>query len=416
VSGGLDSMVMLDIFREAGFIVGVAHCNFQLRGNDSDADERLVKKVCEANGIVCYLQRFETSQIAESEKLSIQVAARKLRYDYFQQLANEYQYQFIATAHHRNDNLETLLINLVRGTGMEGLAGIPVKNGKIIRPLLFATREDLKRYAEQKKLEWREDASNVTDDYQRNFLRHQVVPLLKELNPNLEDTFQDSVERISGTQLLAAESLRNIKEQLFSRQQSGNIQIDEEKLKSYPYPEVILWELLKAEGFHYDQCKLIVQEHQPGRRFTTKTAALIIDRHVYILETEKKEVSQKEVIERGQAQVFSNGQTISLSEMDRTNFVIDKDKSSVAQLDSGKLQFPLIWRTWQPGDYLVPLGMQAKKKVSDLLIDAKVSMPDKQKVTVIESAGQIIWVVGYRIHEEYKVSESTEKIMILEYR
>jgi tRNA(Ile)-lysidine synthase len=412
VSGGLDSMAMLHLFRLAGFKVGVAHCNFQLRGEDSVADEALVNQTCVTLGIPFHVKRFETARIAENEKKSIQVLARELRYDFFKDIAQKHDYRAIATAHHLNDSLETVLLNLVRGTGIEGLTGIPLKNGNVIRPLLFASRQVIKDYADSHGLEWREDESNATDDYNRNFLRHQVVPRLRELNPNLENTFQDTLERIVGINNLSAKALENIKQDTW-RETEGRVYINKARISKNSYPQVVLWEFLKSYGFNFDQCKLIMENHQSGRKFYGEKAALTIDREDFILEDFSEEKAIFCRIESGQRRVSTEGRNLNLIEKKAVDHLLERN-SAMAQLDADKLKFPLIWRSWKPGDQMIPLGMSSGKKISDMLIDSKVPLPDKRNVTVVESSGEIVWLVGYRIHEAYKITQSTQRVMIIE--
>jgi tRNA(Ile)-lysidine synthase len=412
VSGGLDSMVMLDLFREAGFNIAVAHCNFQLRGKESLGDENLVRQTAESCNLKFHVNRFDTLRETEEQKLSIQVAARELRYKFFNEIAEEFNYQCIATAHHIDDELETLLINLVRGTGALGLTGIPLKNGKIIRPLLFTGREDLKEYAIEKKLVWREDASNASDDYQRNFLRHQVIPQLRQINPNLEETFIDTMQRLKGMREVMVKAVDHLKGEIFS-EHSGDIHINIEKIQSHLYPAVILWELIKDFGFNYDQCKQIVENHQSGKQFSAGDVMLTVDREYYILQRGERQTWNPIDIEQGQQEVFANDKKLLIREADPVKHVLKND-SSIAQLDAAKLRFPLTWRRWAPGDVFTPFGMKSDKKISDLLTDAKISLPDKEKITVLESAGTIVWVVGMRIHDSYKVTPDTQKVVIIE--
>jgi tRNA(Ile)-lysidine synthase len=412
VSGGLDSMVMLDLFREGGFKIAVAHCNFQLRGADSMGDEDLVQETAEYHNLKFHVRRFDTVREAEEQKLSIQVAARELRYKFFSDLAAEFGYQCIATAHHIDDELETLLINLVRGTGALGLTGIPLKNGKVIRPLLFTGREKLKEYANQKKLTWREDASNASDDYQRNFLRHQVIPQLRQINPNLEETFTDTMQRLKGMREVMINAIDRLKTEIFS-EQFGDIHINIGKIQSHLYPAVILWELIKDFGFNYGQCKQIIENHQPGKRFNVGDVVLTVDRDDYILQRGETETWKAIDIEEGQQEVLVNGRKLLIREADPAKHVLKND-TSIAQLDAAKLRFPLTWRKWAPGDVFTPFGMKSDKKISDLLTDAKISLPDKEKITVLESAGTIVWVVGMRIHDSYKVTPDTQKVVIIE--
>jgi tRNA(Ile)-lysidine synthase len=412
VSGGVDSMVMLDLFIKAGYEVGVVHCNFMLRGEESDGDEHMVKQVSEDLKIPFFSKRFETERLAEEHGMSIQVMARELRYRFFNETLSAYDYDLIATAHHVNDNLETIFLNLVRGTGFEGLAGIPMKNGNIIRPLLFASHSKLREHALSNDLRWREDSSNATDDYNRNFLRHLVIPRLKEINPSLEETFGVNVERISAGISLARKALHDIRSNLMTEEEN-RIAIDRKKLTVHEHPPVILWEMIKTHGFNYEQCKLIVKDHQPGKRFFSGNYRLTVDRDFFLLEKMEFPHFDSIMVQADQLFVSNGGKKLVFHYENIRNFKLKKDRQ-IAQLDADKVKFPLLWRPWKAGDILMPLGMKNEKKVSDLLIDAKVSLSDKERITVLESSNEIIWLVGIRIHEHYKVSNDTARVLIIE--
>jgi tRNA(Ile)-lysidine synthase len=410
VSGGLDSMVMLHLFKQAGFSIGVAHCNFQLRGEESKGDEALVNKVCLEAGIAFHSKQFETESYAHAKGISIQMAARELRYSFFNELAEEKDYQYIATAHHLNDNLETVLLNLVRGTGMDGITGIPVKHHNIIRPLLFASRENILEYATSNRFSWREDSSNASDKYHRNLLRNQVVPLLKKINPGLEQGFHNSLERLKGSAALAFQSLRQFRSEAVTETEN-RIYIDKSKLNGQVSPAVILWELVKDKGFNFDQCCAVIDtNHQTGKVFYSDKFQLTIDRIKYIISPIKTVVDVEVVIDLSLSIAQRGNQKLTFKVIDKSAFFIDRDPV-IGQFDFHKLTFPLTWRTWRPGDRFVPLGMSLQKKLSDFFIDTKVSLPDKDGITVLESAGEIVWIVGYRISDKFKVTEQTSQIL-----
>jgi len=338
------------------------------------------------------------------------MAARELRYQFFNDLIKEKDYQYIATAHHLNDNLETVLLNLVRGTGMDGLTGIPIKHQNIIRPLLFATREMILEYASFHRLSWREDSSNISDLYHRNLLRNQVMPLLKKINPGLERNFQNTVERLMGSSKLMKASLDQFEKEAI-RIHNNQIYIDKKKLSVQPSPVLVLWELIKGSGFNFIQCREIIQpDHQAGKVFYSQTHQLTIDREDYIISF-LNEIPEGDVfIESDIDQVQRGKQRLRLEVVNETNFSIDKNPA-IAQLDWDKISFPLVWRSWRAGDRFVPLGMNYTKKLSDFLIDVKVPLPDKEKVTVLESAGEIVWVVGHRVSERFKISDQTLNVL-----
>lgn len=409
VSGGIDSMVMLHLFRKAGYSVAVAHCNFQLRGSESDADETLVKNTCSVSGIPFHLKRFDTDKYVKERGTSLQVAARELRYSFFNELMEEHDYSCVATAHHLDDSLETTLLNLVRGTGLDGLSGIPVRNDRIIRPMLFASRKMIEAYATLHDLAWREDQSNVSDNYARNVLRHHVVPVLRKINPNLTDTFSVTMERVQAAKSFIASELDRIKKNV-AQIHGDMLHINSKELKRYPWSSWMLWEMLKDYGFNYDQCKSIIATNQSGKIFHTELFQLTVDRDQLLL-GKRNSVEYFEVTVGEQARHVRFGDVeLTLDEIDIRDFTLEKNPE-IAQLDSAKIKFPCTWRSWKEGDHFVPLGMLHHKKISDFLIDAKVPMTDKAKVTVLEAGREIIWVVGYRIGDQFKVSDNTKRVL-----
>jgi tRNA(Ile)-lysidine synthase len=409
VSGGVDSMVLLNLFLQAGFDIGVAHCNFQLRGAESDKDEALVKQACEYDDIPFHSVQLDTGDYAWSKGLSIQVAARELRYDFFASLIKRHGYQHIATAHHLNDSIETVLLNMARGTGVDGLAGIPVKNGSIIRPLLPFTRKEIHAYAVEEMIKWREDESNLSDHYTRNVIRHQVIPILQSINADFESNFSDTMERIQGSRELAHAALKDFESRGISKA-GDKITIDKAELKKFRSPAVVLWEVLKPYGFHFHECREIIRDHQPGKIFTSRTHRLVIDRDVFILTGEEALKPQAIQISDEQSEVVNGKQRLRFRKEAGPQFPLNTGRN-VAHLDLGKISFPLLWRTWHAGDAFSPLGMKSHKKISDFLIDLKVSRPDKECVMVLESGNEIIWVVGYRISEKVKITPETERIL-----
>lgn len=413
VSGGLDSMVMLHLLSKAGFKVGVAHCNFQLRGGDSDGDEDFVAETCRQVEIPYYIQRFDTAAYAARSAISIQMAARDLRYDFFQQIARKHDYDLVATAHHFDDVIESVLLNLVRGTGIDGLRGIADKKDNIIRPMMFANRAMISDYAKQNDIHWREDASNERDDYRRNFLRHQVIPKLQELNPSFSVNFRDTHERLLGARSFALAFIDDIRTSAVTQRSDHSMTIDISTVRRSPFAPVLLWELIKHVGFKYDECKRITTDHQPGKIFFSDTHQLVVDRSHYLVERRKEQHFITQTIAAGQRRVEQAHLSLLFTETAHDDFTLRKD-SRVAQLDAALLSYPLIWRRWQSGDYFVPLGMREEKKVSDFLIDLKIPFNAKADITVLESAGEIVWVVGYRINDRYKVSPDTMSVLVIE--
>jgi tRNA(Ile)-lysidine synthase len=404
-SGGIDSMVLMDLFLKSGIAISVVHVNFKLRGIDSDNDEDFVRKKCLNNHIPFFTQSFDTIAFAEERKLSIQMAARELRYQWFHELLAQHGFQSVATAHHLNDTIETTLLNLVRGSGPEGWDGIAARNGKIIRPLLFASRSEIENYAAENGITWREDSSNASDDYQRNFLRHRVTPLLKELNPSFEKSFSDSIAKISSSNELAEAGLRAWRKN-FVTEKGDRLFISKEGLDAAEHPEGLLWQVIKSFGYNFDQAaQIIFSIHaSPGKLFHSATHELVIDRSALIL-SKKTEGLNEILIEEGQAKATLGRMTLRIEKL--SNAEMTKD-ATVALIPVDKLQFPLTWRAWREGDSFYPLGMQHKKKISDFLIDQKISMAEKKSVTVLVSGNEIAWVVGMRLDDRFKMTAETK--------
>ncbi len=410
VSGGIDSMVILHLFLGAGFKVGVAHCNFQLRGKASDQDETFVESTCQRLHIPFYSRRFDTNNYAAAHGYSTQLAARKLRYDWFSALRITEGYDVLATAHHLGDNLETILINLMRGTGWHGLTGIPMKSKGIIRPLLNFTRQEIEDYATCNSILWSEDSSNAGEDYDRNFIRHQVIPKLKELNPSLEVTFSKTLARLAGAGELMDMELDRLREQ-FCDEYRGQIKMSKKIFEPIAHKAAVLWELAKGHGFNYHQCEAIVKEMagQPGKKFYSPTHQLTIDRDTLII-SKHQDFWRQVTIEQGQREVKLGSMNL---QIDITDNKPISASSFVAHLDANVVRFPLTWRKWKAGDFFYPLGMKHRKKLSDFFIDNKLSLADKNFATVIESQGKIVWVAGYRIDNRFKITEKTKQVLQL---
>ncbi|HEY9008302.1 MAG TPA: tRNA lysidine(34) synthetase TilS [Ohtaekwangia sp.] len=408
VSGGIDSMVMLHLFQQAGFSIAIAHCNFQLRGKDADGDEDFVKTVAAQQNIPCFTTRFDTAAYAEVHKLSIQMAARELRYRWFNEVVTHQGFTKLATAHHLNDSLETVLLHWVHGASLDGFAGIPVKHSNIIRPLLFASREAIEQYAKAHNIAWREDSSNQTDDYQRNYIRHKIIPALKELNPSLEYTIQRSFGKVAGELALLHRGLEAWTDQ-YVTVLHDRIMIDKAYFQGATHEASVLWNFLKEYGFNYDVCMDIVASlhGQSGKRFYSSTHQLVNDRE-HLLVTKQVNDWENARIEKDQQQA-----TFGIWNMTILPSAVVQKSSQVyeATLDAAKIIFPLVWRKWKAGDAFYPLGMQHRKKVSDFLIDNKVSVADKDTVTVLESQGEIIWVAGHRIDNRYRITETTREVI-----
>lgn len=413
VSAGVDSMVMLHLFHKAGYTIAVAHANFQLRAAASHEDERFVNDVCDQLKIPFHTNRFNTKNYAGENGISTQMAARELRYTWFRELMEQQSCDRLATAHHLNDNLETTLLNFVRGTGISGLRGIPPMNDQLIRPLLNFTKEEIMSYAKSNALLWREDTSNESDDYDRNFLRHKIIPKLKTLNPSLEESFKRTNNRLQGAAAVFQMGMEQLRTK-FTRQENSELKISKELLDTLAFPEVLLWELLKNFGFNDSQCLAVVQASgKSGKLFYSSSHQLLVDRESLIvspLDTKAEEKLNSAVIHKKDKRVRLGDLEMQIE--NSADVTISKAVVE-ASLDASQITFPLIWRKWEEGDYFTPLGMKNQKKLSDFFIDAKVARTEKSRATVLEANGEIIWVVGYRINDRYKLTDQTKDIMHL---
>jgi len=410
VSGGVDSVVMSYLFHQLQLNFAIAHCNFSLRGADSDADQAFVQRLAQDYRVNFYTKRFDTQAYAQEHQLSIQMAARALRYQWFKELCQTHHLDKLATAHHANDSIETLFFNLIKGTGIAGLHGILPKQESLIRPLLFANKEDIIQYAQAYQLKWREDLSNMKDDYARNLIRNRVIPPLKRINPNLETTITTTIERTTQIESFFNEQLAQLKQEIFH--QEGTVYyLAIEKIKDKPWAPVVVWEWLKSFGFNFSQIKNLLQASiQSGKIISSNTHQIYVDRARWILTDHKQAVTSNiSMITRDTTNIILPAHQMQIKIMTKNKYQIIHDKQ-IAAIDLDKLKFPLLIRPWQAGDFFYPLGMQKKKKLSDFLIDLKVPVLLKQGIYVLVSGGNIVWVIGYRLDDRFKISECTEQV------
>jgi len=415
VSGGIDSVVMLDLLINAGFETGIAHCNFHLRGKESEEEADFVESLAADYSVKFHRIDFETGKHAKDEGISIQMAARNLRYTWFEEIRAANKYDFIATAHNQDDILETFFINLSRGTGIRGLAGIPSKSGKLIRPLLFASRENIIDYANLKGLIHREDSSNTSDKYLRNKIRHQLLPMLEEQNPSFRKSLVETISKLSETEKLFRGELENLRKSLLVvSDDRTSLSIPElEKLES---KKTILYEILADFNFGSASVEDIVNSLNgpPGKQFFSPTHRLVKDRKDLIITPLKEEENRKYYLDLSEGQVY-DPLDLEWVVVDNTdNFKIPKNPN-IACLDLDLLDFPLILRHWQKGDYFQPFGMQGIKKISNFLIDEKVSLPDKENTWMLASGHKIIWVIGHRIDEKFRITGKTRQVLMVKY-
>ncbi len=413
VSGGVDSMVMVDLFGKANIPFAIAHVNFQLRGSASDGDEQLVKEVAAKWKVAFHVHHADTKGYAQKQRISTQQAARDIRYKWFGELCRAHQYAKLATAHHASDQTETILYNLTKGTGIAGLRGIPQTNDYIIRPLLFADRGEIEAYARAQALVWREDASNSDETYHRNLIRHTVVPKLRIINPGIDKTMYRNAMRNRSLEELLETSVKDIKAKYLKKGSTGEV-LDLKWLDHQPGALVVLEAILSPYGFTNDQVVSIYTGGQVGSVFYAADKKAYLDRQVLYLEAADDNEDGFEVtIEKGDTAIRVRGEEYRISVVDGKGFKVVRNPW-VGCFDYDKLHFPLKMRNWQQGDSFVPLGMKSKKKLSDFMIDQKIPLNLKSRVPLLQSKKDIVWVVGYRIDNRYKVTDTTTKVLLIE--
>ncbi len=413
VSGGIDSVVMTDLFCSAGYSCSILHCNFGLRDAESDGDEAFVRSLAARYEIPVFVKRFETEEYASENGISIQMAARELRYRWFDEMAEKQQAEHIATAHNMNDSVETVLLNLTRGTGIKGLSGIPVINGKYIRPLLFASRHEIGGYCKENKLQYREDSSNTSRKYNRNKIRHDLLPIFEEINPAFIRTMNDNIRRFEESHQIYSEQVMQKKNELFSYL-STHIEINLEALKCLEPISTWLFELFSEFGFSMDQCVNIgkILDSDSGKQFISPTYRLFKDRDKLLLYKSEDASFQRYYIDSPESRAtlpFS----MDIEVLEKSQLADFPDSPNIAVLDLEKINFPLILRKWQHGDYFFPLGMEQMKKVSDFFIDNKVPVPVKDRTWIMTSGKKIVWIMGHRIDNRYRITPDTKTVLKL---
>ncbi len=416
ISGGADSVAMLNLFSNTDFDCGVAHCNFHLRGQESDLDEKLVEELALMHKFPYYKTDFETKKHAKTKRISIEMAARELRYNWFEKIRKEFDYQYIAIAHHQDDVIETFFINLTRGTGIKGLSGIKEKTGNIIRPLLFASQKDIMQYIQDNQLKYRMDASNDDTQIIRNKFRHEIIPLLKEINPAANDNILQTIEHLRSAETIMFDKIEDVKKAVFISQ-TDPFRIDIQQLKQLNPVEGYLFELLRPFDFNSSQVMDIEKSlnAESGKSFYSDNYLLVKDRNELIISSLKEESPfLLEINKKDTLISLKGGQELSIRKIEMSKDFKIPAKSNVAAIDLDKLKFPLIIKEWEQGDYFFPLGMNKKKKLSDFFIDQKLSLVEKQQALVLFSDNQVVWVVGQRLDNRHKITGLTKNILWIE--
>lgn len=441
VSGGVDSVVLCELCRQPGYDFIIAHCNFQLRGEESERDEQFVRNLATKYNATILVKRFDTAKYAEEKKVSIQVAARELRYEWFGEIVGGWSLaddrwpvavgrrtnyeqrstpSYILTAHHLDDNIETSLMNFFKGTGIAGLRGMLPKKGKIIRPLLFARKEELLSFAKENNLAWVEDSSNALDKYSRNHFRNQVIPLIEKIYPEAENNLADNLQRFRDTEILYRQAIEEHKKGLLERK-GNEVHIPVLKLKRSIPLHSIVYEIIKEYQFTPPQTKDVIHllDADPGKYVQSVSHRIIKNRKWLIISPLSTEAAETILIEKGEGNVQCSMFNVQLSLEQTTNLPAPKESyvtgrqatNSFAELDAKNITYPLLLRRWKQGDYFYPLGMRKKKKLSRFFIDVKLSKTDKEKAWVLESDKRILWVVGYRIDDRFKITPGTKNIL-----
>ncbi|MDR1682566.1 MAG: tRNA lysidine(34) synthetase TilS [Candidatus Symbiothrix sp.] len=412
VSGGADSMVLLFVLQRLAYNCIAAHCNFHLRGEESFRDEKASEEFAQSLQIQFIKKDFDTKVIAQQRGISIEMAARDLRYQWFEELRNEHHAEFIAVAHHQNDNIETLLLNLIRGAGIKGLTGIQPKNNKIVRPLLCASKQEILQFAHEKNIPFVTDSSNLQDEFMRNKIRLNLLPVLQSINPSIDKALLQTMKYLNEAEKIYRKHIQETINQVFDKEKS---RIDIALLKQTPSLESVLFEILKGYGFNSEQIKNIAEsiDSQSGKLFFSEQYELLRDRSHFLLYQKKEKESQQYEIQRDDTEIQIPIRLQLLFQTIDSNTKIIKNPN-IAMLDAAKLQFPLILRKWRQGDKFIPFGMNHFKKISDYFNDCKFSRLAKESTWLLCSGDGIVWIIGHRIDNRFRVSETTKQVYTLQ--
>lgn len=416
VSGGVDSVVMTELFRQAGVNFGMAHVNFNLRGAESDRDEDFVRGLAAKYQVPLYIRHFQTKSYARQNKLSVQVAARQLRYQWFQLLLGESDYAFVATAHNMDDQIETFLINLARGTGIAGLRGIPARQDQVIRPLLFASRDQIVNFARDNQLNFVEDSSNRSLHYSRNRIRHRIIPQMEQLNPSFRKEMRLTMEHISDAWEIYRQAIERERDRILVPSRN-NLMIPVNELKKLSPGKTWLFEFISGFGFSAATVNDIWEalDEQPGKVFFSQTHRLVKDRENLIIEPLSRltgmDISSEASINDFTGDfLLEHPVRLHFKKILKEGYEIP-GQPEVASFDQDKVDFPLSIRRWEKGDHFYPFGLAKRKKLSDFFIDLKLSLPQKENAWLLISGGRIAWVIGHRTDERFRIDDGTSRIL-----
>lgn len=405
ISGGIDSVVLAHLCYQADLNFALAHCNFQLRGKESDEDENFIRRLGKELKTEVFVQKFDTARFVKKDA-SIQLIAREQRYQWFDQLLKKTDYSYILTAHHLDDDIETFFINLLRGSGLKGLTGIPPENKKIIRPLLKFSKQELIKFAQENLIKWREDQTNFSDDYLRNRIRNHIIPVLEEENPNFKNSFSQTQSFLKDAFLLNEDYRKLLKTEI-SHQENNFIFFDIEKIQSLPNKEAVIYLLFNAYGFTAWRDIENLLNAESGKMVLSKTHRLLKDKNFLVLDKNNSSEKAEITIQKEEKLInFPAGKLICENVINVSEF-----DNQIAYLAAEKLEYPLKLRIWKPGDRFQPLGMKGHKNLSDFLKDEKLNLFEKENVWVLLSNETIVWVVGHRIHDAFKIKDGINKIL-----
>jgi tRNA(Ile)-lysidine synthase len=411
VSGGVDSMVLLHLLKKSGCTFEVAHCNFNLRGEESEKDYLFVKKSCLQYDVNFNGNKFETTLFAKENGLSIQMAARELRYKWFKEIIETKKLQYLATAHHQNDQTETVLLNILRGKGSFSWEGMSTFNNSIVRPLLNVSKKELLAYAKENKIEWREDSSNEKSDYQRNYIRNTIIPALEKQFPSAENNLLQFAEISRYNNTILRQFINEKKLQICSSE-DGILKINSDLLIKENEPAVLLFHLINSYGFNFETCSQMLQaKNTSGKKFYSSAYIALIDRSSILIKKSEVVNSPSLQFEELSKPITFNQLAFTFREITNQQIELKTHLKSLALIDQSKIIGPLELRTYREGDYFYPLGMKGKKLLSDFFIDEKINEFDKKQIPLLCNNHQIMWIAGYRLDERYKVTDATKKIL-----
>ncbi len=418
ISGGVDSMVLAELFHRAGYNFAIAHCNFGLRGSESNQDESFVTSIADTYGVKLFVKNFKTREYAGFNKVSVQMAARTLRYEWFDELVQNEGFKAVATAHHLDDQIETFFINVLRGTGISGLHGILPNRTRIVHPMMFAFRRQIEEFASDEAIAYREDSSNRSSKYVRNKIRHDLVPLLGEINPEFRKTITATIDRLRETEMLVTNHIEEVREQV-EILNDGIVTFKIPGLLKLQPREVYLYELLQPFNFNRsvtDEISAALEEIS-GKQFFSATHRALKDRDLLMI----TELGLAGVVPAGEVLIEAKSPDIKkpvhlrFSEMENNSALVISKSGNIVMLDASKLSWPLRLRKWKEGDAFVPYGMTNSKKLSDFFIDNKFSIIEKENAWLLISGNEIVWLVGHRIGNSYRITPETKSILKIEW-